>query len=105
MTELESLLQRTHPELIPFCRDRDPTLGCFNSSNHPTSTLLGRARPETLVRFPGVTTKTAETIIAAAKTSVASLTDPYTQRASKRWRPICAKPENALRSIVGRSSR
>ncbi|MBL0177142.1 MAG: hypothetical protein IPP94_18165 [Ignavibacteria bacterium] len=46
---------------------------------YPTSTLLGRARPETLVRIPGVTTKTAETIIAAAKTSVASLTDPYTQ--------------------------
>ncbi|MBL0174801.1 MAG: transposase [Ignavibacteria bacterium] len=79
MTELESLLQRTHPELIRYCRDGIPPWVLQLIERYPTSTLLGRARPETLVRIPGVTTKTAETIIAAAKTSVASLTDPYTQ--------------------------
>lgn len=77
--ELQSLLPRVQPELVQFCRQglSDWTLGVLQ--RWPTAPKLAKAKISQLIKIPHVTTKRAENLISAAKDSVASQGDSFTE--------------------------
>ena len=78
-TELAAILVRTHPELVQYCRSGIPAWVLTLLTRYSTSAHLARARAATLAQIPSLTQARATAIVAAAKKSVASLSDPYTQ--------------------------
>lgn len=76
--ELQSLLPSVHPSLVAYCREGLPRWVLMLLLKHPTVETLKRARSATLARLPYITADRAESLIAAAKTSVASLRDTDT---------------------------
>jgi len=77
--QLATLLVRIHPELVQYCRNGIPGWILTLVKRYPTARQLARARPATLARIPYLTLTRARQIIAAAKESVASMTDVYAQ--------------------------
>lgn len=77
--ELQSLLPRVQPELIQFCRQglSDWTLEVLH--RWPTAPKLAKAKVTQLVKIPHVTEKRAVSLISAAKESVASQGDSFTE--------------------------
>ncbi|EKD93539.1 MAG: transposase IS116/IS110/IS902 [uncultured bacterium] len=77
--ELQSLLPRVQPEFVQFCRQglADWTLEVLQ--RWPTAPKLAKAKMAQLVKIPHVTAKRAESLIAAAKESVASQGDSFTE--------------------------
>lgn len=78
VNQLKSVLYRTHPALLTYAKRSTPRWILTLVSKYPTALRLSRARPATVAKIPFVTITRAETLIAAAKTSVASATDPAT---------------------------
>jgi transposase len=79
--ELKSLLPSTHPELVQYCRQGFRQWVLQVLTRYPTSQKLARARPETLARIPYLQLDRAQSLVAAAKESVASLVDADTAEA------------------------
>jgi transposase len=79
--ELQCLLPAVHPDLVEYARAGCPEWLLRLLEKYPTSATLARARPATLARLPYLTLARAETLLAAAKQSVAGLQDAHTGRA------------------------
>lgn len=71
--ELQALLPVVHPDLVQFCRKQLPRWVLTLLARYPTAPQLARARSKTVAQLPYVTAGRAESVIGAAKTSVASL--------------------------------
>ncbi len=76
--ELHNLLPVVQPALVQYCRQGFPAWLLAVLRRYPLASQLARARAATLAALPYVTADRAAELIAAAKTSVASLTDPET---------------------------
>jgi transposase len=72
---LQALLTRVQPELVQYCRQTIPGWLLSLLKRYPTAPQLARARPATLARIPYLGIDRARSIVEAAKTTVASLTD------------------------------
>ena len=77
--ELQSLLPRVQPELVQFCRQGLPDWVLEVLQRWPTAPKLAMAKMTQLVKVPHVTEKRAENLIAAAKESVASQGESFTE--------------------------
>ena len=75
LNQLHSLLYTANPELLSFCRDGIPDWVMKLLLQYPTAKRLARAHEKTLVKIPYVTIERAQTLITAAKNSVASSGD------------------------------
>lgn len=71
----KTLLSSTNPELVQFCHDELPHWVLLVSLTYPTAVHLARSRGQALPDLPHVGPVRAEQLRAAAKTSVAALTD------------------------------
>jgi transposase len=71
----KTLLSSTNPELVQFCHDDLPHWVLLVSQKYPTAAHLARSHGQALPDLPHVGPVRAEQIRAAAKTSVAALTD------------------------------
>lgn len=71
----KSLQSSTNPELVQFCHDDLPRWVLLVSVKYPTAAHLARSHSQTLAALPHVGATRAEELRAAAKTSVAALTD------------------------------
>jgi transposase len=76
--ELHNLLPVVQPELVQYCRHGFPAWVLAVLHRYPLASQLARARVKTLTALPYVSAKRAEALVAAAKQSVASLTDAET---------------------------
>ena len=82
--ELQNLLPVVHPDLVQYCRQGFPQWFLAVLDRYPVATQLARAQAKTLAQLPHVDAERAAALIAAARQSVASLTDEdtaYTIRA------------------------
>ncbi len=75
LNQLHSLIYTANPELLSFCRDGMPAWVVNLLLQYPTAKRLAKARPNTLAKIPYVTLARAQTLISAAKNSVASSVD------------------------------
>jgi transposase len=78
LNQLHSLLYTANPELLAYCRDGMPAWVLKLLLKYPTAVKLKKARNKTVAKIPYVTLKRAKLLIAGAKHSVASATDPVT---------------------------
>jgi transposase len=78
LNQINNLLYTANPELLLFCRDGMPIWVLKLLLKYPTSGQLKKARAKTLTKIPYVTMPRAQQLIANAKRSVASATDPIT---------------------------
>ena len=79
VSQIESVLYRAHPDLVRFfCNDRPKWLMTL-LLQYPTAARLGRARARTLAKIPYLSLERARELIAAARQSVASASDPATE--------------------------
>lgn len=76
--QLQSLLPRVHPDLVQFTRGGFAGWVLDLLARYPTAATLARARVSTVAQIPHITEKRAQTVIAAAKQSVAAQTDIHT---------------------------
>jgi transposase len=76
--ELQSLLPAVHPDLVQFARQGLPQWLLQLLVVAPTAEVLGRADAETLARIPYLTRSRAQSLILAARKSVAALREPAT---------------------------
>ena len=76
--ELQALLQRAHPELVQYIRGHMSQWVLRLIKQYPTPSEVVEAGPETLSEIPYVTEEKAQSIVEAARTSVASQTDEDT---------------------------
>ncbi len=77
--ELQSFLPRVQPELVQFCRHRVPDWALEVLQMWPTALKLSKAKRTQLVKIPRLTEKRATELIIAAKESVASQGDSFTE--------------------------
>jgi transposase len=75
---LLSLLVAVHPELVRFTHTGVPNWVYLVLERYPTASHLARAREQTLAAIPHVGEDRARQLVAAAKESVASMTDAAT---------------------------
>lgn len=75
LNQLHSLIYTANPELLSFCRDGMPDWVMKLLLHYPTAKQLARAREKTVAKIPYVTIERAQTLITAAKNSVASSVD------------------------------
>lgn len=75
LNQLEGLLYRAHPGLIPYLTSGMPQWALKLLGQYPTARRLARARAKTLAKIPYVTRDRAAELIASAKTSIASADD------------------------------
>lgn len=76
--ELQSLLPAVHPDLVQFTRQGLPQWLLQLLVVAPTADALGRADAETLAHIPYLTRARAQSLILAARKSVAALREPAT---------------------------
>lgn len=76
--ELQNLLPVVQPELVRYCRHDLPAWLLTVLRRYPLAQQLARARVATLAAIPYVSDARAAELIATAKQSVASLSDPDT---------------------------
>lgn len=79
LNQLESLLYTANPEILAFCKEDMPKWVLKLLLKYPTATNLARAKTTAVAKIPYVQKDRANELIAAAKTSVASASDPATQ--------------------------
>jgi len=94
--ELHSLMMRVHPELAQYCRSGFPRWVLLLMVKFPTAGKLARAKTNQVSKIPGITPDRAESLIAAAKVSVASQGDSLTARTVKL---LCEKILKSLKEI------
>jgi transposase len=80
LNQLESLLYSANPEILAYCKDGVPGWVLKLLVKYPTAANLAKAKVSSLARLPYVSLDKAETIVLAAKRSVASATDEVTQQ-------------------------
>jgi transposase len=73
---LQTLLVACHPDLVRFCRAGIPVWVLALLQRYPTAAALARARPATVDAIPHIDADCAAELVANAKRSVASMTDP-----------------------------
>ena len=78
LNQLNNLVYMANPELLRFCRDGMPAWMITLLRQYPTASRLARARAKTVAKIPYVSQQRAQTLVAAAKRSVASITDSTT---------------------------
>jgi len=83
LNQLNSLLYTAGPELLHYCQDGMPDWILKLLIQYPGAATLKNARVKIVAKIPYVSTKKAQQIIAEAKRSVASATDPVTQQLIK----------------------
>ncbi len=76
--QLHSLLYTAQPQLLSFCRDGIPAWMLKLLLQYPTALELKKARAKTVAKIPYVSMQRAQKLVADAKSSVASATDPVT---------------------------
>ena len=76
VNQLHSLLYTAHPQLLSFCRDGFSAWVLKLLVQYPTAAELKKARAKTVAKIPYVSMERAQRLIADAKRSVASATDP-----------------------------
>jgi len=74
--QLQSLLYSANPELLKYCKDGMPAWVIKLLQKYPTAEKLKNARVKTVAKIPYVSLDRAQSLIANAKRSVASMTDP-----------------------------
>jgi transposase len=79
LNQLESLLYTANPEILAYCKDDTPKWVLKMLLKYPTAINLARAKVTAMAKIPYVQKDRAKELVAAAKTSVASATDPTTQ--------------------------
>jgi transposase len=79
LNQMETVLYTANPELVQYRKDNTPKWLLRLLADFPVADDLAKASIEDLASIPYVSVKRAETIIAAAKDSVASATDSPTQ--------------------------
>ena len=78
VNQLHSLLYTAQPQLLGFCRDGIPAWMLKLLLQYPTAAELKKARVKSVTKIPYVSMQRAQQLIADAKRSVASATDPVT---------------------------
>jgi len=78
INQLHSLLYTAQPQLLGFCRDGIPAWMLKLLLQYPTAPELAKARAKSAAKIPYVSIQRAQQLIADAKRSVASATDPVT---------------------------
>jgi len=78
INQLHSLLYTAQPQLLGFCRDGIPAWMLKLLLQYPTAAELKKARAKSVAKIPYVSMQRAQQLIADAKRSVASATDPVT---------------------------
>ena len=79
LNQLQMLIYTANTELCTYCADGVPQWLLKLVERYPSARKLARARAGTVARIPYVSMDRAEELIAAAKTSVASDSDPVTE--------------------------
>ena len=80
LNQLNTLVYTASPELLHYCQTGMPDWVLKLLVKYPGAAKLRKAHFKTVAKIPYVTTKRAQQIIAEAKRSVASPTDPVTQQ-------------------------
>ncbi len=80
LNQLNTLVYTASPELLHYCQTGTPDWILKLLVKYPGAAKLRNAHVKTVAKIPYVTTKRAQEIIAEAKRSVASATDPVTQK-------------------------
>jgi transposase len=80
LNQLNSLMYTACPELLQYCQTGVPDWVLKLLVQYPGSTKLKRAHVKSVAKIPYVTQKRAQQLIAEAKSSVASATDPAIQQ-------------------------
>ncbi|MBA3753317.1 MAG: IS110 family transposase [Nitrospira sp.] len=80
---LQTLLPVVHPDLVRYCRSGIPAWVLMLVEQYPTAIKLARARVDVVERIPHIDAARAGQVIAAAQTSVASLSDPGAEAAMR----------------------
>jgi transposase len=80
LNQLESLLYNTHPNILTYCKDAMPEWVLKLTEKYPTALSVAEARAEQIAEIPYISQKRAAELIEAAKTSVASAHDPFTEQ-------------------------
>ena len=79
LNQLNSLMYTACPELLQYCQTGVPDWVLKLLVQYPGSAKLKRAHVKSVAKIPYVTQKRAQQLIAEAKSSVASATDPAIQ--------------------------
>ena len=79
LNQLNTLLYTASPELLHYCQNGMPDWVLKLLVKYPGAAKLKKARVKTVAKIPYVSQKRAQQVIAEAKRSVASTTDPVTQ--------------------------
>jgi transposase len=80
LNQLESLLYSANPEILKYCQDETPAWVLKLLKQYPTAAKLAKARLVSVSKIPYVSMGRANELITAAKTSVASASDPITEQ-------------------------
>lgn len=83
LNQLDTLLYTASPELLHYSQNGMPDWLLKLLIKYPGADKLKKARVKTVAKIPYVSTAKAQQLIAAAKSSVASATDPVTQELIK----------------------
>lgn len=80
LNQLNALLYTANPELLSYCQDGVPGWMLTLLVQYPSAAKLGNAHVKTVANIPYVSRVRAQQLIANAKCSVASATDPTTEQ-------------------------
>ena len=80
LNQLNTLLYTASPELLAYCQSGMPNWMLKLLVKYPTADKLKKARVKTVAKIPYVSAKQAQQLIAEAKRSIASTTDPVSQQ-------------------------
>jgi transposase len=80
LNQLNTLLYTASPELLAYCQTGMPNWMLKLLVKYPGAAKLKKARVKTVAKIPYVSAKRAQKLIAEAKGSIASTTDPVSQQ-------------------------
>lgn len=80
LNQLNMLLYTANPELLSYCQDGMPDWMLKLLVKYPSAAKLKNAHAKTIATIPYVSRMRAQKVIADAKSSVASATDPTTEQ-------------------------
>ncbi len=79
LTQLESHVYTANPELLQYCKNGVPAWVLKLLNGYPTAKKLSRAKSSSISKIPYVTEKKAKELIHAAKKTIASANDIFTE--------------------------
>jgi len=80
LNQLNMLLYTANPELLSYCQDGVPAWVLKLLVKYPSATRLKKARVKALAKIPYISLERAKQLVADAKGSVASASDPTTEQ-------------------------